>query len=355
MLWVVLSVLVVTCPCALSLATPTAHAAALSRLRKSGLLVLNSNVFAALSSVNRIVFDKTGTLTVGEPRVQQVDTLTTVTEDEALSIVAALEQDNSHPIARAFLPWIGTRVARHKQSTASAGVAGIIDNTSYYFGRVDFVLGCLSKSEHCNQLSIKEPKGAGWLLLANDQGAIAWVQLADGTRDSAAMTVELALQKSIQVSLLSGDTQSSVDKVANQLGITVAEGRVLPGDKLGRVQGMQAAGEIVLMVGDGINDIPVLSAADVSVAMASATDLAQTKSDAVLLNGDLTLLVRLIEFSKQLQRTIKQNLAWALGYNGLALPLAVAGLVPPWAAAIGMSVSSLIVVANALRLSSYSV
>ncbi|WP_317930750.1 heavy metal translocating P-type ATPase [Halioxenophilus sp. WMMB6] len=342
-LWVVLSVLVVTCPCALSLATPTAHAAALSRLRQAGLLVMNSDALSALAKVNRIVFDKTGTLTEGCPRVELVVALAGLSEAEVLAVIAALEEDSRHPIAQAFSPWRGQKLARHRLTQASAGVVGVVDERSYYFGRPDFA------QQHLTE-SLTPPAAGTWLLLADEQQALAWVQLADSARASAAPALAECRRQAIPATLLSGDNRQAVEQLAGELGLTEAVAEVAPGDKLARVQAYQQRGEIVMMVGDGINDVPVLSGADVSIAMAGATDLAQTKADAVLLTGDLTLLLKAMQFAKRLQVTIRQNLAWALAYNGIALPLAVAGLVPPWAAAIGMSASSLVVVANAMRL-----
>jgi len=346
-LWVVLSVLVVTCPCALSLATPTAHAAALTRLRRGGLLVINSDVFAALARVTCIVFDKTGTLTEGEPQVTQIVVPGDTSEQFVLEVIAALEQDNRHPIARAFRPWSGAQLAVDRVAVPSAGVTGLVGGTRYYFGHSGYIAESTRSQPEVNLL----PEGQfSWMALATDDNLVAWVGLSDSVRQSAAAAVKMAQEIGIDCILLSGDLEQAVTDVAQQLGLRDASGRVTPEQKLARVQQLQAAGEIVLMVGDGINDVPVLSGADISVAMASATDLAQTKADALLLAGDLTLLVSSHRFAQKLQTAIKQNLAWALGYNGLALPLAIMGLVPPWAAAIGMSVSSLVVVANALRL-----
>lgn len=348
-LWVVLSVLVVTCPCALSLATPTAHAAALSRLRQGGLLIVNSNSFSALDKVTTLVFDKTGTLTEGQPQVSAVKIVAAIEEQQVLQIIAALEQDSRHPIAKAFTAWQNQLVATNKQAVPSAGVSGEVAGHRYFFGSPEFIVERAGLTE-----SISEPISSdrtSWMVLANNNELLAWVGLSDAVRPSAEMAVREARQKGLKCLLLSGDQAETVAEVAGQLGIEEYHGRVSPKEKLDIVSELQQQGEIVLMVGDGINDVPVLSGADVSVAMASATDLAQTKADALLMAGDLTLLIKALRFSGKLQTTIKQNLAWALTYNVLALPLAVMGQIPPWAAAIGMSVSSLVVVANAIRLS----
>ena len=348
-LWVVLSVLVVTCPCALSLATPTAHAAALSRLRRGGLLVTNSDTFAALAKVTTLVFDKTGTLSQGQPEVNNVLTVGAMERTEALRIIAGLERDSRHPIANAFRPWSGQIAAEDIRNEPSKGVSGSVQGQRYFFGRPEYVAAAadvdasVPSSFYAEQASVMAFARTGELL--------AWVSLDDAVRDSARPAIEQAQATGLNCELLSGDRPGAVAQVAQQVGIEHSQGHCLPDDKLARVKALQGAGEVVLMVGDGINDVPVLSGADVSIAMGGATDLAQTRADALLLAEDLTLVVRAQVFAKKLQRTIKQNLLWALAYNALALPLAVLGLIPPWAAAIGMSASSLVVVINALRLS----
>lgn len=347
-LWVVLSVLVVTCPCALSLATPTAHAAALTRMRQAGLLVVNSDVLGALANLTTVVFDKTGTLTEGTPKIKHIETCGAIDQQQALHIAAALEQDNRHPIARAFQSWQGALTVTEKVTSPSAGVRGEIDGVGYVLGSPEFV--CEQACVQTLSAPSSDDERISWLLLARDREALAWFGLSDLLRPSAEVAVTAARQAGMKTVLLSGDQSAAVREVAESLGITDYHSRVSPEEKLQYVQRLQARNEVVLMVGDGINDAPVLSGADISVAMASATDLAQTKADALLLSGDLSLLVEARGFANRLRNTIKQNLTWALTYNVLALPLAVMGLIPPWAAAIGMSLSSLVVVANAIRL-----
>ncbi len=342
-LWIVLSVLVVTCPCALSLATPAAHAAALSRLRGAGLLVLNSDCLAALAKVDQVAFDKTGTLTVGKPQVVEYKSLNSLPEEEGLAIIAALEMGSSHPIAAAFQQWQGNKTARDVKNTIGSGVSGTIDTRQYRFGKAEFA------SE--TGKALPAPSSGQWLLLSCESEPVAWVKLDDKLRESAKESVELFRERKMGVELISGDASDTVEKMAKALGINEYRAGCLPDEKLDIIQKHQDKQKVVMMVGDGINDVPVLSGADVSVAMSQATDLAQTRADCILLNADLTILYKAIVFAKRLRKTVKQNLTWALAYNGLALPLAALGYIPPWAAAIGMSLSSLIVVINALRLS----
>ncbi|WP_226646098.1 heavy metal translocating P-type ATPase [Microbulbifer variabilis] len=341
--WVALSVLVVTCPCALSLATPAALASATLRLQELGLLVAGGSLLETLPSISRVVFDKTGTLTRGEPRILRIDLLRDGwAEQRVKDVAAALESQTHHPLARAFRAWRGNLTASQLKVHTGCGLEGLIEGNRYRLGRADFAV---SQSD-------SPPEGEGqWLLLADDQGAIAWIVLGDQLRVSAAQAVRELEQMGLSAELLSGDESGEVQRLAHEAGIDGFRAGASPEDKLSHIKQLQDAGEKVLMVGDGLNDVPVLSGADASVAMMSAADLAQSRADAILLNGDLRVLAQSVALARKCRRVVRQNLAWALGYNAIALPLAVCGLVPPWAAAIGMSVSSLVVVINALRLS----
>ncbi|WP_444956943.1 heavy metal translocating P-type ATPase [Microbulbifer sp. ZKSA002] len=341
--WVSLSVLVVTCPCALSLATPAALASATLRLQQLGLLVAGGSLLETLPRIGRVLFDKTGTLTRGEPRILHIDLLrANWTEQRVKDVAAALESQTNHPLARAFRAWRGNLIASDLKVHTGAGLEGQIEGDSYRLGKASFV-----SSE-----DVSTPEGEGqWLLLGDSLGPIAWIALGDKLRDSATTAVEGLTEQGLSVELLSGDQSAEVERLAGRAGISNYCAGASPEDKLSHMKQLQSDGEKVLMVGDGINDVPVLSGADASVAMMSAADLAQSRADAILLNGDLEVLPKAIELAHKCRRIVRQNLAWALGYNVIALPLAFCGLVPPWAAAIGMSLSSLIVVLNALRLS----
>jgi Cu2+-exporting ATPase len=346
--WITLSVLVVTCPCALALAMPAALSAATANLRQRGFLVARGHVIETLTHINRVIFDKTGTLTLGRFCVAEVMLLSTHTREQALAIAASLESDSSHPIAQAFAAeQINIRASDIKQTTA-AGVEGKIDGDIYRIGTCEFASEIISASD--NMFSLPDQDRL-WLLLANSGGAIAWFGLDDEIRPGAREAIINLKNMDIRVELLSGDQSGAVAKLANELSIEDFRAGAKPEDKLTRLQATQKEGEKVLMVGDGINDVPVLAGADVSVAMASASDLAQTRADTVLLNNQLLLLPEAIAIAKRTRGIIKQNLMFSLTYNVIALPLAAMGLVAPWAAAIGMTMSSLIVVLNALRLS----
>lgn len=344
--WVTLSVLVVTCPCALSLATPVALTQATLWLREHGLLVTRGHVIESLARVDTVVFDKTGTLTQGDIRLNSVLPLTSsCSECELLSVVAALESGSTHPLAKAFRHYPPAQDVSDQVQYPSQGVEGRVQMQLMRFGKPAFF-------QAWYQAALLEPPDelGQWLLLGNESMPLAWFEVSDALREDALQTVTALRDQNLDVYLLSGDRAGVVADLALQLGITEAHGDLLPEDKLAKVQALQAQGRVVLMVGDGINDVPVLAGANVSVAMAGATDLAQARADSLLTNGRLMTLVHSLALAQACKHTIAQNLLWAVGYNVLALPFAALGWVPPYAAAAGMSLSSLVVVVNALRL-----
>jgi len=335
----------ITCPCALSLATPTALTAAVSVMRQRGLLVIKGHVVESLASINRIIFDKTGTLTVGQPVIVNVIPLSDhVNKDDVIAIAASLEQYSNHPLAFAFKSAPIRYRPRDVQTTPSQGISGKIDNKVFRLGKPSYAV----YGEDPPPLPDEHGQ---WLLLGCDSKAIAWIGLDDQLRSSAVTAVEQLQANDARVCILSGDNVGTVSKMAQQLGVNEYLSGQLPEQKLDYVRQLQQDPmNKVLMVGDGVNDVPVLAGANVSVAMDSASDFARTSADSVLLNDDLTVLPAVIALAKKTRRVIKQNISWAVLYNVSALPLAAMGFIPPYLAAIGMSLSSLIVVINALRL-----
>lgn len=362
-LWVTLSVLVVTCPCALALAMPAALSATTANLRQQGFLVARGHVIETLTAITRVIFDKTGTLTKGQFTVERI-VLCRTTEnafdrDRCLALAAALEVNSSHPLAVAFAPWQQVYRALDIQQVTAAGVSGVIDGNLYRLGTVEFVsdlfddelLGDALLDKKSAQVLLTLPDNEKlWLLLGDAHGPLAWFALVDEIRPGARALVQALQHEGIAVELLSGDQSGAVANLAQHLGISEFIAGAKPDDKLWHLLAAQQRGDKVLMLGDGINDVPILSGADISVAMASASDLAQTRADAVLLNERLLVLFNAIVLARATQRIIKQNLRFSLTYNLLALPLAAAGWVAPWQAAIGMTASSLIVIFNSLRL-----
>ena len=346
--WITLSVLVVTCPCALALAMPAALSAATANLRQRGFLVARGHVIETLTHINRVIFDKTGTLTLGRFCISKVLLAGNKTSEQVMAIAAALEADSNHPIAQVFAVSQNILRATDVKQTIAAGVEAKVNGEIYRIGTLEFASSIIRSLDKNTTLPDQEKL---WLLLASSQGVIAWFGLEDEIRPDAQQAINTLQQMGVAIELLSGDQSGAVSKLAAQLGVKDFSAGAKPEDKLTRLQAAQKRGEKVLMVGDGINDVPVLAGADVSVAMASASDLAQTRADTVLLNNQLMLLPDAIVIAKRTRNIIKQNLMFSLTYNVIALPLAAMGHVAPWAAAIGMTMSSLIVVLNALRLS----
>ncbi|MFS0826738.1 heavy metal translocating P-type ATPase [Pseudomonas phoenicis] len=344
--WIVLAMLVATCPCALSLATPTALTAATGTLHKLGVLVTRGHVLEGLNQIDTVVFDKTGTLTEGRLTLRAVHPLADLNADRCLALAAALETRSEHPIARAFGP--AGQPAEAIQATPGQGLQGQVQGRRLRIGQAAFVCA-LSGAD----VPVAPESSGQWLLLGDQRGPLAWFGLDDRLRADALALVAACKARGWRTLLLSGDSSPMVLEVAERLGLDQAQGGLRPDDKLARVKALQAQGHRVLMLGDGVNDVPVLAAADISVAMGSATDLAKTCADAVLLSNRLQALVDTFDLARRTRRTILQNLWWATLYNGLMLPFAALGWVTPVWAAIGMSVSSLIVVLNALRLTRF--
>jgi Cu2+-exporting ATPase len=349
-LWIFVAVLVVSCPCALSLATPAALTVATGALAARGVLVTRGHAIEALARADRFIFDKTGTLTVGQMDLVEVNPVRGEA-GFALSTAAALERGSEHPIARALIAGgvDAGLVASSVRATAGAGVEGLIDGRPWRLGRPEFVAAIHGLAV---PLEFESKVGAGDTVVAlgNADGWQAFFRLSDSLRSEAsAMTAGLSAA-GIKLSIFSGDATAAAKRVGAALGIADARGGLSPEDKHAALKALQDAGETVAMVGDGVNDAPVLARAQVSIAMGGGADLARANADVVLLGNDLQALPAGLALARRTVRIVKQNLVWAFAYNFLAIPLAMAGWVTPWMAGIGMSASSLLVVLNALRL-----
>ena len=347
---IAIAVLVVSCPCALSLATPSALAAATDRLLRRGVLIVQPHVLETLHRATHIVFDKTGTLTVGRPQLQQVEVLNAVPSGACLQLAAALEQASGHPVARALVDAaaaLGPQLlqAHDVQELPGQGLEGVIDGQRYRLGNAAFVAGICGGPLADGVDDDRTP-----VYLGRDGLWLARFLLADAVRADAAGVLGYFRGTGKTLVLLSGDQDALTRKVARELGIDTAAGALLPAQKLDYVQQLQRGGAVVAMVGDGINDAAVLSAADVSFAMGSGAALAQAHADCVLLSGRLGSLAEAARVAASTMAVMRQNLAWAALYNLLAIPAAALGYLNPWLSGVGMALSSAVVVGNALRL-----
>lgn len=349
-LWITVSVLVVSCPCALSLATPAALTAATGALTRLGVVVTRGHALETLSRATHVIFDKTGTLTRGRPELAGVETCGVWSEREVLRLAAALERGSEHPIAAALTRAAGQvtaagPLAADVRNLPGAGVEGTVDGRSLRLGTPAFV------GELAGPLPGPSPDGGATLVgLGDRDGWLALFRLTDTLRPGARALIESLVRSGRTVALLSGDRTAAARQVATSTGIAEVVADVTPAQKLEYVKALQARGAVVAMVGDGVNDAPVLAGAAVSIAMGGGTTIAQGASDMILLSNRLEHLGTAFETAGRTRRVIRQNLLWAAAYNVIALPLAIAGYVTPWMAGIGMSASSLLVVLNALRL-----
>ena len=350
-LWITVSVLVVTCPCALSLATPIALTVAAGALAKDGLLVTRGHAIETMARATHFVFDKTGTLTTGEMHLVDVGICGGWNREQCLSIAAALEQSSEHPVAAALrnaysgeLPLAQAVLAEPGQGI-EASIAGL----RYRIGRPDYAMK-LNAGELPATLSDWLASGDTVVMLADQQCCLALFRIGDQVRSEAAALIKDLLAVGKHVVLLSGDAPSVARRVGAALEIDDVRAGVTPQGKHDCVIELQKNGAIVAMIGDGVNDAPVLAQAQVSIAMGGGAQLARTQSDFVLLSENLDHLRWGLRRASLTLKVIRQNLWWSFAYNLVALPLAIAGLVPPWLAGIGMSASSLLVVLNSLRI-----
>ncbi|MCP4407639.1 MAG: heavy metal translocating P-type ATPase [Gammaproteobacteria bacterium] len=352
---ITIAVLVVTCPCALSLATPTAITAGTGALTRNGLLATHGHTLETLARATHVVFDKTGTLTEGKIRLLDVHVFSELTRDQALQITAALERHSEHPIATALIEAgkHSSLVADAVENTPGGGIKGRVKGLEYALGNAPFVSAQYDLAIDKDRLAELHLSGNTVVFLAGHEGLHAAFELGDKIRGDARTLVQGLRADGLKLWLLSGDQSPVTHRIARSVGIDQKQaiGGLSPDQKLKHVQALQSQGAVVAMVGDGVNDAPVLAGAQVSIAMGSGAQVALVSADMIMLSKRFSTLTAAFTLGRKTQRIIRQNISWAVGYNLLALPAAAIGLVAPWLAAIGMSASSLLVVANALRLS----
>ena len=341
------AVLIIACPCALGLATPMSVMVGTGRGASAGVLVRNAEALEVLQKVDTLVVDKTGTLTVGKPRVVSFKAQPGFTEDDLLSLAASVEQGSEHPLAGAILAAAKARnlnipKAESFQSLPGKGAKALVNGRTVLVG---------------NHAMFRMPQSDDTVFVSIDGEFLGGFRISDTLKPTTASAVEAIRKEGIHLVLLSGDSQSAAQEIAQELGITEVQGEVLPADKAAYVQKLRAAGHIVAMAGDGVNDAPALAAAHVGIAMSTGTDVAMQNAGITLLHGDLAALVRAIHLSRATVGNIRQNLFFAFVYNAIGVPVAAGILYPffgillsPMLASAAMTLSSVSVISNALRL-----
>jgi Cu2+-exporting ATPase len=352
-----IAVLVATCPCALSLAAPAAIAAAQSALAQRRILLARTAAIETLAQANLLVCDKTGTMTTGEPSLLRQLLLRDADPEQVLAIAASMETLSTHPYSRALIaaaqslqkslpPLADGRVE------ASAGIEATLGGRRYRLGKTEFALVDKAAAHRGTIAAIvaREAIGAAsYVVLADTDGPVAVFVFGERLRDDAATMIDAVIEQGIDAVLLSGDRREPVHSVAAALGIERALAHQTPESKRGWVAGQQRAGHRIAMLGDGMNDAPVIAQADVSIALASGSTLAQARADLIVLSSRLADVQYAFAVARRAMRIVRQNLGWALAYNVIIIPLAAFGYVSPAIAAAGMAASSLAVIANALR------
>lgn len=351
-LMVAVAVLIVTCPCALSLATPAAMLAAAGTLARRGVLVRRLDAFEAMSTIDTVMFDKTGTLTRDAMVLGSTQVREGVHVEQVLGMAAALAQHSLHPVSRALVAAAGQLGAALQwradavKEVAGGGVFGKVWSGDASLASVDVRLG---SADFCG-VALSRPESLQ-ACLSDERGWLATFELHEDVRPDALETVAALQRQGVVVHLLSGDSAQAAARVAAQVGVTAFQGHCSPQDKLDFLKNAQQRGHKVAVVGDGLNDGPVLAGAHVSFAFGQAVPLAQAQADFVVLGDQLTAVVRTLQIARRTMRVVRQNLWWAAIYNAVCVPLAVVGWLPAWLAGLGMALSSLLVVLNALRLS----
>ena len=353
-------ILVIACPCALGLATPTAIIVGVGKGAREGILVKDAATLQKLHQVTTVVVDKTGTITKGKPELVSIKTLKN-TENEIITILASLETKSEHPIAHAIVAYTKEKnldliLVENFEIIKGKGVKGLINNVEYWAGNTKLIID-LGLSFDNNAIEQETKEGKTPIILATKKEILGIVMVADAIKPESKEAVKKLQQLGITVIMLTGDNKNTARFIADQVGIDEVVAEVLPQDKLEKIKKLQSSGEIVAMTGDGVNDAPALAQADVGIAMATGTDVAIESAGITLLHGDISKLVKAIRLSKLTMRGIKQNLFWAFIYNIIGIPLAGGAFYPvfgwllnPVFAGAAMAFSSVSVVLNSLRL-----
>ncbi|MBO7317112.1 MAG: heavy metal translocating P-type ATPase, partial [Bacteroidales bacterium] len=353
------TVLVVACPCALGLATPTAVTVGIGNAARHGILIKNAESLEAACRVTAVVLDKTGTITQGRPAVVRTHWCE---EELAKQVLYDIEACSEHPLAQAIMAYMPDRVpgkVDDYETLPGMGVTAVIDGDSYYIGNNSLLewKGIEAPAFLLDTATDWERQAYTVVWVATSDRILAILAIADPLKDTSAQAVELLQQSGIKVYMLTGDNRHTADAIARKVGITHVQAEILPEQKAAFIKQLQQGGEIVAMVGDGINDSAALAQADVSIAMGCGSDIAMDVAAMTIITSDLTRIAKAIHISRQTTKTIRQNLFWAFIYNIIGIPIAAGALysccgflLNPMMASAAMALSSVSVVSNSLRL-----
>ncbi len=354
-------ILVIACPCALGLATPTAIIVGVGKGAKEGILIKDAATLEKLHAVDTIVVDKTGTITKGKPELVSIQNYSSSPDEEIIAILASLERKSEHPIAHAITQYAKTHKIEEKsvqdfETKKGMGLMGTVHGTQYFAGNTKLIED-MKLSFDTSHLTKETSEGKTPVILATEHDVLATVFVADAIKPEAVEAVKNLHKLGIKVTMLTGDNKQTAEAIAKEVGIDDVVAEVLPEEKLAYVRDLQSKGHIVAMAGDGVNDAPALAQADIGIAMGTGTDVAIETAGITLLHGDISKLVKAVRLSKMTMRGIKQNLFWAFFYNIIGIPLAAGVFFPffgwllsPVFAGFAMAFSSVSVVGNSLRI-----
>jgi len=355
-----IAVLVISCPCALGIATPAALMVGVGKGADLGILIRSGEVLERVEKLTTVVFDKTGTLTLGKPVLTDLEPVATVSQQEVLQLAGSLEHGSEHPLAAAIADAVAMRQLEllpleQFEAQVGEGITARLGGSAVWFGNRSLASRFLPQLPELvqGQLAELEAQGKTAMILGRGDQVLGVIAVADTVKPQARQAVDLLRRRGVRVVMLSGDNRTTAKAIAQQVGIEEVIAEVRPADKAGTIKALQQAGQVVAMVGDGVNDAPALATADIGIAIGSGSDVAKEAGDIILIRNDVRLVVSAIGLSRATMRKIRQNLFWAFIYNSFGVPIAALGWLNPMIAGAAMALSSLSVIVNSSLLRRY--